>query len=182
MQPKRIPRLFLAAFAGLLATAHLGGAEAGIEFTGFVRDDKGLSLALRNPASGYSKWVTLGQSFEEYTVRRLDETAGILIVARGDTEFRLPLVRSKVKLADSEPPPEIKKRVLNNLRQLAAAADQFFLENGVARATYDDLVGPTKYVKQVAPVDGEDYRGIGFAQGKPIEVRTGQGYVISYQP
>jgi hypothetical protein len=181
MQLKRLfcPLLIL---GGIFLAAGLRGAEIGIEFTGYVRDEKGLALALRNPASGYSKWVAVGQEFEAYAVLRLDEKTDILTVKKGGAEFQLPLIRSKVKQADAEPTPEIKKQVLNNLRQLAAAADQFYLENGVSRASYDDLVGMTKYVKRVNPVDGEDYRGIQFEQGKVIQTRTSQGYVISYRP
>lgn len=51
------------------------------------------------------------------------------------------------------------KAVLNNLRQLGSAADQYFLENGVSRAGLTDLVGTesTKYVKAVQAVAGETY-------------------------
>jgi type IV pilus assembly protein PilA len=71
---------------------------------------------------------------------------------------------------------------MNNLRQLAAAADQFYLETGARRATYGDLVGENKYVKRVSTVDGEDYGGIQFEEGKPIQTTTRQGYVITYGP
>ena len=36
------------------------------------------------------------------------------------------------------------KAVLNNARQLAAAADQFYLENGVSSASHGDLIGYRK--------------------------------------
>jgi type IV pilus assembly protein PilA len=39
------------------------------------------------------------------------------------------------------------KALLNNLRQLAAAADQYYLETGTSRATYDQLVGPDGYIR-----------------------------------
>ena len=103
-------------------------------------------------------------------------------MAKGGKEFSLPLVRAKVKLGTGEPPVELKRRVLNNLRQLAAAADQYYLENGVSRASYDDLVGATKYVRELKPVDGEEYRAIQFQQGKALQTTTSQGYVISYMP
>lgn len=43
-------------------------------------------------------------------------------------------------------------------RQLAAAADQYYLENGYVKALipYADLVGPDRYIKAYRPVDGED--------------------------
>ncbi len=64
------------------------------------------------------------------------------------------------------------KAVMNNLRQLSAAADQYYLENGKDAATFDDLVGPqpTKYIKRIAPVDGEDYRKLTFKQGEPLVI------------
>lgn len=49
------------------------------------------------------------------------------------------------------------KTILNNLRMLASAADQYFLENGVNDVEIDQLIGPGKYIKELKPVDGEDY-------------------------
>jgi type IV pilus assembly protein PilA len=74
------------------------------------------------------------------------------------------------------------KAITNNLRQLGAAADQYYLENGVDSATYSKLVGPDKYVKQLVPVAGENYRTLKFKQGQPLRVRTGDGRVIEYNP
>jgi type IV pilus assembly protein PilA len=70
--------------------------------------------------------------------------------------------------------------VTNNLRMLAAAADQYYLEHGATSATYDDLVGPDKYVKSVTPVAGEDYRSLKFVQGRPLRILLADGRVISY--
>jgi type IV pilus assembly protein PilA len=64
------------------------------------------------------------------------------------------------------------KAVTNNLRQLSAAADQFYLEKGVTTATYADLVGPGKYIRQINPVAGEDYRTLVFKQGAPVRVNV----------
>ncbi len=81
----------------------------------------------------------------------------------------------KVRTASQE------KAVLNNLRQLAAAADQFYLENGVGAATYGDLVGPTRYIKAIQSMAGESYEQLRFAQGQPLRVRLpGNGQVIQY--
>ena len=42
--------------------------------------------------------------------------------------------------------------------QIHAAADQYFLEDPEKNsASYDDLIGPTCYVKEVHPADGENY-------------------------
>jgi type IV pilus assembly protein PilA len=64
------------------------------------------------------------------------------------------------------------KAVLNNLRQLAAAADQYYLETNKTSATYDDLVGPTKYIQAIKPVAGENYRTLIFKQDAPLRVNV----------
>ncbi|MES2694973.1 MAG: hypothetical protein V4773_15990 [Verrucomicrobiota bacterium] len=74
------------------------------------------------------------------------------------------------------------KAITNNLRQLAAAADQHFLETGTTTATYNDIVGPTKYVKSIQSVMGENYRQMRFVQGQPLAVRLPDGRMIRYGP
>ncbi|MGA3006819.1 MAG: prepilin-type N-terminal cleavage/methylation domain-containing protein, partial [Opitutaceae bacterium] len=51
------------------------------------------------------------------------------------------------------------KAITNNLRQLAAAAQQYMLEQGVAQAGYSDLVGTgtNYYLRDIQTVCGEDY-------------------------
>lgn len=72
------------------------------------------------------------------------------------------------------------KVALNNLRQLAAARDQYFLENGKTSCTYADLVGPDKYIREIKPVAGEDYTGLNFREGEPLRVRLRTGKVVEY--
>lgn len=57
----------------------------------------------------------------------------------------------KVRLASQD------KAVLNNARQLAAAADQYMMENGVGFAAFANLVGPTNYVKSIDLAANETY-------------------------
>ena len=74
------------------------------------------------------------------------------------------------------------KAVLNNARQLAAAADQYFLENGVSSVTQGSLVGSTNYVKALNLVANESYPG-GFTQGITITVGAVAGQrTITYSP
>ena len=61
------------------------------------------------------------------------------------------------------------KAVLNNARQLAAAADQYMMENGVSTVSYGNLVGPTCYVKVFNLVANETYP-TSFTQGMAITV------------
>lgn len=51
------------------------------------------------------------------------------------------------------------KAVTNNLRQLSAAADQYFLESGNTSVESDELVGTnsTQYVKVINTVANEEY-------------------------
>ncbi|HEY4299799.1 MAG TPA: prepilin-type N-terminal cleavage/methylation domain-containing protein [Candidatus Didemnitutus sp.] len=59
--------------------------------------------------------------------------------------------------------------VLNNARQLAAAADQYFLETGVTTVASADLIGPTQYIRFQSPVGNEVYPGV-LTQGVTITV------------
>jgi len=53
------------------------------------------------------------------------------------------------------------KAVLNNLRQLSSAADQYFLEKGASSVLSTELVGTnsSQYVKQIQTVANETYTG-----------------------
>jgi hypothetical protein len=78
----------------------------------------------------------------------------------------------------------IDKTVLNNLRQLSAAADQFYLETGATSAKYSDLVGPepTKYVKSITSAANEIYPDR-FMQGITLTVEGVAGArTITYAP
>ncbi|MFP4069493.1 MAG: type IV pilin protein [Opitutales bacterium] len=49
------------------------------------------------------------------------------------------------------------KTITNNLRMLASAADQYFLENGETSVKTDELIGPNAYIRSLEPVMGETY-------------------------
>ncbi len=61
------------------------------------------------------------------------------------------------------------KAVLNNARQLAAGADQYYLENGVTTVDIANLVGQTNYVKSLNLVANESYP-TAFTQSVSITV------------
>ena len=74
------------------------------------------------------------------------------------------------------------KAVLNNARQLSAAADQFYLENGVSTALPTSLIGATNYVKAVNTVASETYP-TGYTQGVTITISGVAGSrTITYAP
>lgn len=74
------------------------------------------------------------------------------------------------------------KAVLNNARQLSAAADQYMLENGVSTAASSQLVGATAYVKAINTVAFEIYPNH-FTSAVPITVTNVAGArTITYNP
>ena len=70
------------------------------------------------------------------------------------------------------------KAIVNNLRQLASAADQYFIEFGVTTIGTDKLVGADAYVKALTPVAGEAYP-TSVTEGTPIAVT---GSPLTVQP
>jgi len=82
----------------------------------------------------------------------------------------------KVRSASQE------KAIINNLRQLDAAAQQWMLEKGVHQAAYADLVGPgsDKYIRTLAIIAGEDYSDLVIREtDREISVTTSTGRVIT---
>lgn len=158
------------------------GAEPAIEFSAVLGGDHDTKVSLTDKATGASRWVAVGQPFGDYVVTAYEAAAETVVLSKDGQQFRVRMKSAKVKAGGGEPPPELKRALLNNLRQLAAAADQFYLENGKTKATLDDLVGETKYVRRLVPVDGEDYRQLEFTQGKELKVTTQSGYSVSYAP
>ncbi len=74
------------------------------------------------------------------------------------------------------------KAVLNNARQLSAASDQYYLENGVSVCGLTDLIGPTAYIKALNSVANEVYPA-GFSQGTTITIGSVAGIrTITYSP
>jgi type IV pilus assembly protein PilA len=72
--------------------------------------------------------------------------------------------------------------VLNNARQLAAAADQYFLETGVTTVQSIALIGPTNYIRYQEPVGNETYPGI-LTQGVTITVNgVGGARTVTFSP
>jgi type IV pilus assembly protein PilA len=74
------------------------------------------------------------------------------------------------------------KAVLNNARQISAAGDQYYLENGVSTVTLTDLLGPTSYVKALNTVAKETYPTY-LTQGVTITITGVAGVrTITYAP
>ena len=74
------------------------------------------------------------------------------------------------------------KAVLNNIRQMSAAADQYFLENGVSTVVFINLIGPNKYVKALNTVANEWYPDY-YTEGVTMTVRNVAGVrTITFAP
>jgi len=74
------------------------------------------------------------------------------------------------------------KTVLNNARQISAAADQYYLENGVSTVTLGSLIGTTNYVKALNLVANETYPSA-YTQGVAITINgVAMARTITYAP
>ncbi len=74
------------------------------------------------------------------------------------------------------------KAVMNNARQMAAAADQYLLENGGQFAASSNLVGASNYVKSLGQVAGESYPDF-YTQGVTITITgVASSRTITYPP
>jgi type IV pilus assembly protein PilA len=61
------------------------------------------------------------------------------------------------------------KAVTNNLRQIASAAQQYFLEEGATTVGLTDLVGSDKYINSIETVASETYPATITATATQIE-------------
>lgn len=73
------------------------------------------------------------------------------------------------------------KAVQNNLRQIAAAANQYFLENGSSEVSINQLIGEDGYIRQLTPVAGESYEGLILRPGETIRVTLADGTVVTQE-
>jgi len=71
------------------------------------------------------------------------------------------------------------KAIVNNLRQVSSAGQQYILENGVPTVSYLSLV-PT-YFQTIAAVAGESYTGLQVSEnGGELSVQTSGGDTVTY--
>src|SRR5882757_3268062 len=74
------------------------------------------------------------------------------------------------------------KAVLNNIRQMSAAADQYYLEHGASNVWRVNLIGATNYVKSLRTVAKENYPDW-YTEGVTITVANiGGTRTITYAP
>ena len=164
---------------------------ADFEFDGVIVEGNTTKVALLNITTGKADWVAVKGKFDGYIVTSYTADAkigdSVVLTKEGSTlTVRLTLKNSSILPAApaSVVTPAQQKAVTNNLRQLSAGADQYFLEKGVTTVTFDQIVGTTaeKYVKPLTPAAGENYSGMVFKQGQPVKVAMPDGTTISYGP
>jgi len=88
----------------------------------------------------------------------------------------------KASISEEERNRQIDKAVLRNARMLSAAADHYYLENGVSTVASVNLIGPTMEIKSLGTVANEVYPS-GFTLGTTITVSNVAGVrTITYSP
>jgi hypothetical protein len=176
--------LLIAALIALEFTLAVRAAEPEVEFVGVMGTGNEIRVALGSPGHP-AQWVLVGQKFGEFAVEAYESNPDIVVLSKGGRQLRLPLKEGKVRAGAVEPAPEIMHAILENLRQLGAWADQYYLENGRNTATLADIVRTNPKAAKMMSLQslaGEDYSQIKFEQGKPISVTTAGGFTISHRP
>ena len=167
----------------LLLAGSVFGAEPAMELRGILAADGVNKFSLLDKSNGTSRWVEVGQSFAGFKVAAYDAATETVTLSKDGSEIRLRLMSAQVKeAAPTMTAAEVTRAVLNNLRQISAAADQYYLEYGGKSVALAELVGPTKYIKRLVPVDGESYDGLQLTSGETLKVTTSRGISVSYAP
>jgi hypothetical protein len=156
-------------------------AAANLECTGVMMTGSDVRVALVDKETGTSRWVGLNEAFRGYTFKAFDAAADTAILTKDGVESRLRLNAAKVQHGaggTGKLTPETAKAIFHNLRQIAAAADQYYLEHGTLSTNVAELVGPTKNIRRLVVVDGEDYSNVTLKQGTPVKLTTAAGETI----
>ena len=142
------------------------------EVTGHARSGRFSDgrLLLKSEEEGAPKWMAYLE-FRRGEKELADEL--IQFATRQQTEAATKMATARRKY--------IEIMILNNLRQLDGAALQFCLENRVKTVKLDQIVGPGKLLKQLTPVDGEDYSKLDLTDGvTPWKVVSASGVTVTF--
>jgi hypothetical protein len=178
------PSFYLRSAAGLLGALVLSAvtraAEPALELTGVMHVEERTQIALLDKTTGVTSWVSPGQAFRGYTFTAFNAEEKTAVLRKDGVETRVRLVDARVQHGEAagKLSPKTAKAIFHNVRQIAAAADQYYLENGKLAATLEDIVGPNKNMKRLVNVAGEDYSRITLKQGTPVVLTTAGGDVI----
>ena len=186
--------LFTSAIASLAMAQGAAPAISApdIVFSGVLTAEGKTHVALTDPVSNSTRWVQLGNEFGDYSVLRYDPKEDAVFLKKGSQEIRVPLALSKTAepssatastaQTDLSNAAEIATRVRTNLRQLAAAAQQYRQGNNVKTVSFNELVGPGKIIPQLTPVAGENYSTLNFGPDvTAVSVTTADGATIALE-
>jgi len=116
--------------------------------------------------------VLVGEQYAGYSTKQVIMILPVAIGTGLGAAMAIPAFQ-KVRTTSQE------KAITNNLRQIASAADQYFLENGVNEVSFEQLEGD--YFKNITPVAGESYQGMMInSDMQAISVTLPSGEVIEY--
>ncbi len=117
-------------------------------------------------------WRAREPSRGQLCIWSLAASVVVVLTVLGGFEFRSFSRRTEEKV------------VLGDIRQLAAAVDQFALENpGRLYVGYDEIIGPECYIKAVNPIEHLDYHGLfprSLGWPEKFAVRMPWGVVVEY--
>jgi hypothetical protein len=144
-------------------------------------------ISIQDSTSGSPLNFDLLSQSDDALNLRLHDGNGALLALNRQSKQTLPPSEAELLAVSPEGRREamvrrVDKPVLNNARQLSAAADQYYLENGMSTVSIGDLVGPTNYVREINLVANETYPAA-FTQGVTITIVGVAGVrTITYSP
>ncbi len=157
-----------------------------VEWNGVLIAGGQTQVSLLDLRTGAAQWVVVGGEFAGYVVSAYDPVQDSLALTRqGRPAAGLRLKNAVIQVAApqapwSQPSNEQRAAVVENLRLLAAAAQQHFAETGLDTATVNDLVGPGLLLPALTPVAGESYAGLVLRRDTPaVSLTTPDGTTIS---
>jgi len=160
-------RIFAELYENPLAAPYAGAIRSAFDL--LVADFYAPHIA----ASTYEGEVLHGTQIAAYSTKQLVLLMPTMMTAGLGGAMAIPAFQ-KVRETSRE------KAVLNNLRQIASAADQYFLENGVTEVKVSELVGPNGYIRSLEPVGGESYLDLVISTDMDeISVTLDDGSVVS---
>lgn len=137
------------------------------------REDPMLALLSQENATLRAEIQNLKTEFEKI------DTLNDQLIAERAARAAAPKPKS-VTLGMS--PSQQQRAMLNNLRQIASARDQYIKEYARPAASIHDLVGVGAYIKTVRTVGGEDYASLPMDKNAPLTVITPDGLSVTYDP
>jgi hypothetical protein len=74
------------------------------------------------------------------------------------------------------------RTIVQNLQILTDAANRYYSDHDATSTTFDQLVGPDRYVPSLPSIEGEDYRSLLFLKGRPLRLHLKDGREVVYPP